>query len=71
MKNRAVVKKRRINELKKRTQAKVSNSIDRLKAAVCGLTIFHAFEDDAATQAFFAELEDVEERINTLCRSIA
>ncbi|MGA2109446.1 MAG: hypothetical protein ABSH25_17615 [Syntrophorhabdales bacterium] len=47
----------REDALKRRALKEVSVALARLRAAVCALTIFHALEDDAATQTFFQELE--------------
>lgn len=63
-------KKNREEMLKRRTLDQVSDGLARLRAAFCALTIFHTFEDDAAAQAFFQELEEIEGRVKRLCERI-
>jgi cell fate (sporulation/competence/biofilm development) regulator YmcA (YheA/YmcA/DUF963 family) len=57
--------------LKQRTMEEVSSSIDRMKAAIAALPLFHRWKDDAAAQEFFKELEAIEGQIQQLCEQIS
>jgi hypothetical protein len=71
MKAFMTTKQRSVNELKKRALEEVSSSIDRMKAAIAALTLFHRWETDAAAQAFFQELEEIEGRVRRPCEGIS
>ncbi len=60
----------RVDELRKWNLEQIEEMLAQLKAAICSLTIFHNFEDDATAQQFFEELQDIETRVRRLCEVI-
>jgi hypothetical protein len=61
----------RLQRLKQETMDEVSAGRAYLKAAVCALTLFHEWKDDATAQRFFRELEEIDGRIQLLCVRIS